>query len=146
MRHPLHALFTHFPIALWLVTPIWDILGLWRGDAFWWEFSHWSIAVGLIFAVLTVVTGFIDYIKMPHQGPEEMIAMKHMVIVFAAAGLFAGSYFVRIKAVAMEGMTLLSAMGLSLAGCLLLIIGAWFGGELVHHYGVGRVKDTPAKE
>lgn len=61
--HPLHPLFTHFPMALWMTSLLWDSLGLWSGDLLWWSFSFWSIAVGLIFAFLAVITGLIDYVK-----------------------------------------------------------------------------------
>jgi uncharacterized membrane protein len=148
MNHPVHPMFTHFPIALWLVSLIWDFLALWRGDSFWWSFAFWSIALGLTISFLTIVTGLVDYVKMPRKHPEESIAMKHMGIVIAAAVMFTGSFFARMGAGTPTGTRLYTAMGFSIGGSILLVVGAWYGGELVHKYGVGRVtaRETQKKD
>jgi uncharacterized membrane protein len=72
--HPLHPLITHFPMALWATSLLWDMLGVWRDDALWWSFSFWSISVGLIFSFFAMVTGLIDYVKLPQGGAEEAVA------------------------------------------------------------------------
>ncbi|MEX2104462.1 MAG: DUF2231 domain-containing protein [Bacilli bacterium] len=79
LSHPLHPIFTHFPMALLMISLLWDILGLWQGDPFWWSFSFWSITVGLIFAVLAMVTGLI---VVDQLGPE---ALKQILSIMAEA-------------------------------------------------------------
>lgn len=136
--HPLHPLFTHFPMALWMTSLLWDSLGLWSGDLLWWSFSFWSIAVGLIFAFLAVITGLIDYVNLPQERPVEGVAMRHMLIVIAAIILYTGSFFVRVSSTIPSGNQLIIALALSFLGFVLLLIGGWYGGELVYRYGVGR--------
>lgn len=136
--HPLHPIFTHFPMALWMVSLLWDGLGLWRGDPFWWNFSFWCITVGLIFAFLAVVTGLIDYVKLPQGGPADSTAMRHMLIVIAAAVMYTGSFFFRLGMPIPTGNRLILVLALSVSGFVLLLIGGWYGGELVYRYGVGR--------
>ncbi len=137
LSHPLHPIFTHFPMALLMISLLWDLLGLWRGDPFWWSFSFWSITVGLILTVLAMVTGLIDYVKVPQGGPAEGVAMRHMVIVISAAVLYVGSFFVRLSSPIPSGSQLIIAITLSFLGFVILLIGGWYGGELVYKYGVG---------
>ncbi|MEX1031235.1 MAG: DUF2231 domain-containing protein [Paenibacillaceae bacterium] len=139
--HPLHPLITHFPMALWTTSLLWDLLGLWREDPLWWSFSFWSIAVGLIIAFFAMVTGFIDYMKLPQGGPEEGVAMWHMVMVMTAAALYAGSLFFRFGTTTPSGIHLIMALVLSFLGFVSLLVGGWYGGELVYRYGVGRTKE-----
>jgi uncharacterized membrane protein len=136
--HPLHPLFTHFPMALWMVSLLWDLLGIWRGDPLWWSFSFWSIAVGLIFALFAVVTGLIDFAKIPQSGSAEVIAIRHMLLVMTATILYAGSFFARLGVPIPSGIKLIIALALSVLGFILLLVGGWFGGELVYRYGIGR--------
>ena len=139
--HPLHPLFTHFPMALWTISLLWDLLGLLREDPLWWSFSFWSITVGLIIACIAVVTGFVDFVKLPKGGPEETVAMWHMALVMTAAVLYAGSVFFRVGTTIPSGIHLIMALLLSVLGFISLLVGGWYGGELVYRYGVGRTKE-----
>ena len=35
--HPVHPALVHFPVALWSVTWVWDVLGAYTGAAAWWQ-------------------------------------------------------------------------------------------------------------
>jgi uncharacterized membrane protein len=129
-------------MALLAVSSLWDLLGLWRGDPFWWKFAFWSIAVGLILAFLALVTGLIDYVKIPQGAPAESAAMRHMIIMVVALLIYAGSLLLRFNSPAEAGGLLFTAVALSLAGLAVLLIGGWYGGELVYRYGVGRIEAT----
>jgi uncharacterized membrane protein len=139
-KHPFHPIFTHFPMALLAVSSLWDLLGIWRGDPFWWMFAFWSIAIGLIMAFLALVTGLIDYVKIPQGGPAENAAMRHMIIMVLALLIYAGSLLLRFYSSAEAGGLLFTAMALSLAGLAVLLLGGWYGGELVYRHGVGRIE------
>lgn len=138
-RHPLHAATVHFPMALLMISTLWDILGLWRGDEQWWRFAFWSISVGLIFAIAALFTGIMDYIKIPQGGPAERAAIRHMMFMVAAIALYAGSFMVRYREPVMTGGLLIIAVALSAAGLILLLIGGWHGGELVFRHGAGSI-------
>lgn len=140
LNHPLHPIFTHFPMALWSISLLWDLLGIWKGDSLWWNFSKWSIAVGLVFAFLAVITGLVDFAKIPQGGPAERAAMRHMLIVIAAVIMYAGSFVFRLGDPLPTGYRFVFAIFLSIIGFVLLLIGGWYGGELVYRYGIGRKK------
>lgn len=138
-RHPLHAVTVHFPMALLMISTLWDILGMWRGDDRWWSFAFWSISVGLLFAIAALFTGIMDYIKIPQGGPAERTAIRHMMIMIAAVVLYAGSFMARYREPVMTGSLLVIAVSLSAAGLILLLIGGWHGGELVYRHGIGSI-------
>jgi uncharacterized membrane protein len=127
-------------MALLAVSSLWDLLGIWRGDPLWWKFAFWSIAVGLILAFLALVTGLIDYVKIPQGGPAESAAMRHMMIMVVALLIYGGSLLVRFYSPAAVGGLFVTAIVLSLAGLVVLLIGGWYGGELVYRHGVGRIE------
>ena len=58
--HPVHPTLTDFPIALWSTSLLGDLMGFWGGHAVYRQFAFWAVAVGLIAAVPTIMTGLID--------------------------------------------------------------------------------------
>jgi len=141
-RHPLHPVMTHSPMALLMISSLWDLLGFWRGDSFWQQFSLWSIAVGLLFAIIALFTGIMDYAKIPQGGPAEAAGMRHLMIMVVAVMLYTGSFIIRYRTPIGDGYPPVIAIALSAAGLLLLLVGGWYGGELVYRYGVG-IRDRP---
>ena len=143
VRHPLHAAAAHFPMALLAISSLWDLLGMWQGDAAWWKFAFWSIAAGLLFAIAALITGIIDFIKIPQGEAAEKTAMRHMAFMIAAVFLYVGSFMVRYREPVVTGQLQIAALALSAVGLILLIIGGWHGGELVYRFGIGR-SDPPS--
>ncbi len=137
LGHPVHTLFTHFPIALWSVSILWDILGIWRGNPLWWHFSFWSIALGLVFALFAAGTGLVDSVTVKGKGPEEKTLTLHMYVILSAFALYLASFLVRMKTQVPSGGNLILAVSLSVFGFIVLVIGSWYGGELVYQFGIG---------
>lgn len=145
LDHPLHPIFTHFPMALLMTSLLWDIIGLWSGESIWWTMSYWSILVGIITAVFALITGLIELTKIAKGDPAESVAIRHMVVVLLAVGMFAGSFFFRYSSPVPSGFFLYGALFFSLIGLLLLLFGGMLGGELVYRHGVGRIKTNTEK-
>lgn len=133
--HPIHPALVHFPVALWPVSLLWDIVGLWRGDPLWWQLSFWCLALGLIAALPAIAAGFMDYTSLPNDHPALGTANAHMLIMASATIAFLVSLLVRGGPAA---TTL--AIGFSALGTALLVAGGWLGGTLVYRHGVGRVE------
>lgn len=147
LSHPMHPIITHFPIALLSMSLFWDVLGLWTGNSIWWNIAYWSIAVGLITAIFAIITGLIDYVKIPQDNDVENVAMLHMIIVIVAVMMYTGSFFFRFGSPVLTGFHLYGALTFSVLGFILLVIGGWYGGELVYRHGVGRSNsNTPSSE
>jgi uncharacterized membrane protein len=144
MGHPVHPALTDFPVALWTVSILWDIVGIVHGDPIWGKMAFWCIAVGLLAAVPTAVTGLLDYTAIPQGHRALTTALWHMIAVLVAACAFAASLFLR----GLPGQTahapVAITLGLSLFGLIWLGVGGWLGGHLVFHFGIGQ-NDAPPK-
>jgi uncharacterized membrane protein len=138
LGHPLHAPLTHFPLALWSIAFLGDLVYAWSGAAFWWSFSFWSIASGLAIGSLTLLTGFYDYIFIPETKPEaSATATRHMVIMLLAAGLFTVSLYFHRGPLPLSHYQQILALFFSGVGTLFLQLGGWLGGQLVYRHRIG---------
>jgi uncharacterized membrane protein len=137
-RHPLHPVFTHFPLALMGVAPLWDLIGLLRGEPLWWQLSFWCMAAGLAAAVPALGTGLVDHLAVPERSPAQWVVNRHVAWVLAAVGLFAVNLVVRGGTQPPVGLYRTGAVCLSAAGLVPLGIGGWYGGELVYRHGIGQ--------
>jgi uncharacterized membrane protein len=124
-------------MALLPVSLLGDLLGIWTDALFWWSFSSYNLAIGLILSIPALVTGLIDFLSIPKEGTVERIAILHMTIIITAIILYTGSFFIRIGVEIPSGWRLISSVSLSSIGLIFLLIGGWFGGQLVYRYAAG---------
>jgi len=135
--HPVHPVVTHFPMALLPVSLLGDLLGVFTKASFWWSFSYYNLAIGLILSIPALITGMIDFLAIPQKGVVERIAMRHMTIMITSIMMYTGSFFIRFGVEILSGWRLMSSISLSVLGLIFLLIGGWFGGQLVFRYAVG---------
>jgi uncharacterized membrane protein len=143
LGHPLHPILTDFPIALWSLALLWDALALWRGG-FWWEVSFWTLSLGLAAAAGAASTGLLDARRIGPDDPAGRTVNRHMLLMGAATMIFVGNLLVRGGTGELAGMQAAVAAACTLLGNATVVAGAWFGGELVFHHGVG-VAEQPER-
>jgi len=131
---PVHPILTDFPIVMWTVSVLWDVISLLWGGTAWALFAFWSIAAGLVMSLPTIAAGLMEYFVMPRRGPAPRTAVLHAICMAGATLAFGASLFLRPAA----GVSSLQALLASLAGLVLLGAGGWLGGELVFKFGIGR--------
>jgi uncharacterized membrane protein len=109
--------------------------------------AFYNIAVGLLFgALLAIVTGFVDYRGMIPSSRKYRVTTWHMLANLSLVFIFAIS--LGLRALELEaGRTPLYLLALSLIGLPLLLVGNYFGAELVYRMGMrvntGRLVETP---
>ncbi|MCR2822766.1 DUF2231 domain-containing protein [Lederbergia panacisoli] len=135
--HPVHPVVTHFPMALLPVSLLGDLLGVWTDASFWWSFSFYNLAIGLVMSIPALITGTIDFLVIPQKGAPERIALRHMTIMISAITMYAASFFIRIGVETPFGWRLTSSISLSFLGLIFLLIGGWLGGQLVYRHAIG---------
>lgn len=141
--HPVHPMLTDFPLALLSVAPLWDLIGIWRGENIWWAISFWDVALGLIAAVATAATGIIDFLAIRSDEKAAETGVYHMMLMISAVALFvAGLAVQKAPATPAPGRVAI-VLALEILGLAVLGGGGWFGGHLVFHYGAGRDTDQP---
>lgn len=141
--HPVHPILTDFPVGLWALSFVWDIVAISTGNPLWWTISFWTMLVGLLMALPTAVTGLIDFTGIRDTDPARRTAILHMVLNVSVASLFLINLLLRggSEPPARPGLAVLLT-GISV---VILGLGGWFGGKLVFVHGIGTEKKAEAE-
>lgn len=141
-KHPVHPMLVALPIGLWIFSLVSDVIYLMKwGGAVFNDVAFYTMAGGIIGALLAAVPGFIDYLSLP-KGNVKTMAVWHMRINLAVVVLFAVNLWLRRDAT--PGAAL--PVWLSVIGVALLGVSGWLGGELVYVHGVAVEPRQGSKE
>jgi nitrite reductase/ring-hydroxylating ferredoxin subunit/uncharacterized membrane protein len=124
LGHPVHPAVTDIPIGAFIVALVLDLAGQSGG-------ATWAIAIGFVTMLIAAVTGYADYIDL--DGTSKRVGSLHSTIMLIAAVLYFISLSTRL------GWWGQPASGLAEwtagAGLVLVLVGAYFGGDLVFNLG-----------
>jgi uncharacterized membrane protein len=141
-RHPLHPMLITIPVGLWIFSFVADLVVYFSEEngtgVLWFMIGYWTMAGGIVGALLAAVPGFIDLLSLTEQRIRTL-ATTHMSINLAVVVLYAVNFWLRT----IEPPDFLTGMGLSAIGLVLLSISGWIGGEMVHVHGVGVAGHIP---
>ena len=131
-KHPIHPILITLPVGLWVFSLVSDIIyrAGW-GPAVWNSVAFYTIAGGIIGALLAAVPGLIDLVSLSEPKLKK-IGIWHMCINLIAVAVFAVDFWLRT--ISVRGAVL--PFVLSICGVALIFISGWLGGELVHVHGV----------
>lgn len=130
--HPLHPVLAHFPVAFWLGASVADLIALKTGAAAWWTVSHHAVAAGTIMGALALLAGLLElWLRKLPPAARTWVAVH--------ASLMASALVVFMVSLSWRTTTPppMPAVLLSLAGCVLVLVGGYCGGTLVYRFGVG---------
>jgi uncharacterized membrane protein len=139
-------MFVHFPTALFPTSLLFDLLSWGFTEPTLVRAAFYNIAVGLFGALLAMVTGLVDYLGMIPGSRKHRVTTWHMLANLSLVFIFAISLGLRV--LELEAVrTPLYLLALSLIGLSLLLVGNYFGAELVYRMGMrvntGRLVETP---
>ena len=146
LKHPLHPLLTHLPVALWPGALLFDLLSHLKtvGNTMV-QLSFFSMVLGLISAALAVPTGLADWSGVKKSNPAWKLGLYHMtlnLIVFLLflinVGLRAGSFRTETE---ITGVPLV----LSVIGTALLFWSGHLGSQMIYDYGIGVARYSKKK-
>src|SRR5262249_48712330 len=136
MRQPVHPLLVSFPLAIWGMSFVFDVLSL-RFGAMMVEAARFNVAAGIVAAILAAATGVRDFFLLPSHSIVRRIGRWHALLNAAATALFSVSLWLRFQArgapVTPRWPFVLSALGIVVLG-----ISGYLGGVMVFNYGVTR--------
>lgn len=135
MRHPIHPILVHFPVAAWVISTIGDIVGLFTNEQVSWV-AGVLLVVGTITALFAMATGLIELSKIDQQNPAMKIANQHMIFMMVSWSFYAVSLFLRLDGTDL-GQPDAFAITMSIVGFIFLCIAGWLGGKLVYEHGIG---------
>ena len=135
LKHPLHPIVVHVPMAMWPSALIFDVLSRWNGNDMV-RLSFYAIIFGLIASLLAGPTGVVDWSGVKKEKPTWKIGLYHMILNLVVVVLFAINLGLRVhtfrRATVVEG----APLALSIIGTVLLIGSAYLGGLMVYDYGI----------
>lgn len=140
--HPIHPMLVTFPIALFITSLVADGAYLYSGEVFWYDFAWWTMAFGILGALLAAVPGLVDYRTAASRRAEtRRIGLAHMIINLSVVGLYVINLALRWNYNAAVGVSLGMVMTLSGLAVLALGVSGWLGGSMVYKHRVGVTED-----
>lgn len=128
---PLHPLLVHFPITLWLATPVLDLAALHAGLEPWWTAALGATAAGVFVGAFAIVTGLLEYLEPSVAGIDIRLAARHGIRTSMAWVTFTAKMVVAILS-STTPTTITIALVLDSIGCVLLVQGVFFGTRQVY--------------
>ena len=146
LKHPLHPIVVHVPMAMWPSALIFDLLSQWQigGNAMV-RLSFYAIIFGLVASLLAVPTGVLDWSGIKKEKPAWKIGLYHMMLNLIAVLLFAINFGLRMQDFREATTVARIPLGLSLIGTGLLIGSAYLGGRMVYTYGISVARMSKKK-
>ena len=130
-KHPLHPMLVAIPIGLWIFSLVCDIARVsGSADPAWPTVALYTMAGGVVGALLAAVPGFIDLLSLP-PGPRKT-ALAHMIINLTVVTLYVVNLWMRWS----NPAALETPFWLSVVAIGLLVISGWLGGKMVYVHGV----------
>ncbi len=129
-NHPIHPMFVSFPIGLWIFSLITDIIYRVTGGETWSTVTYYSMAGGIIGAIIAAVPGFIDIVAL-NASRVKKLAIWHMSINVVALVLFIINLILRRGA-----PDATAPFVLSIIGVLFILVSGWLGGQMVYVHGL----------
>jgi len=124
MGHPLHPAITDVPLGAWTAALVFDALESLSGRRELRAGADAAVALGLLGAVGSAVTGLTDWSESDDRGKR--IGAVHGLLNVAAAAMYATSYAMRKRKGSRQ-----SAVALSMLGYAVGMASAYLGGHLV---------------
>jgi uncharacterized membrane protein len=147
--HPIHPALVTVPIGAWFAAFVGDLAYIGTNDPFWYQFSYWTMFIGLVGALGAAVPGFIDYftVKMSEAGYRK--AKLHMTINLIVVAAYALNLWLRYDGAAMASVAPERwpiAFWLQVLSFATLGVSGWLGGSMAfeHKIGVAEHADSEA--
>lgn len=133
LGHPVHPMFIVYPIAMFTVAVILDIIHLFTGAATLPTVSFYMIGAGIVGGLVAAVFGFIDWLGLQSGSRAKHLGAWHGLGNFTMVVLFLISWLLRLGSANHTPSAV--ALLLSFAGAAISLVTAWLGGELVYRLG-----------
>lgn len=142
LRHPLHPILIHFPIAAFVLSLVLDLLNLVLDNAgVYLEASLYALTFGLAMAVLAAIPGVVDGLTVRKDAPAHRTMLLHLTLNVVVIGLYALNAWLRWgmwdhSAAAADARVPALGLLLSLVGVGLIGASGYLGGTMVYGHGV----------
>jgi nitrite reductase/ring-hydroxylating ferredoxin subunit/uncharacterized membrane protein len=130
LGHPFHAAITDITVGAYTVAFALDMYYLMSGDAAITRSADFVITLAFLSSLLSILSGLTDWTDT--FGEEKRTGMLHGLVMVVATALFVVSIWLRLQAGPDQRML---AIWLSSAAWVVMLVGAFLGGEMPFGYG-----------
>jgi uncharacterized membrane protein len=126
----IHPLVVHFPVALWIVSLLFDVLAWYRQDPLYRRAAYWLVGLGLLGAAVSVGSGWIDLLGYERGGVEPGIVRRHWmhsILAYASTVVYLLNFLWRWRR---ENRVTSVLLGISILGAILIAVAGYLGGAL----------------
>lgn len=128
---PLHPFLVHFPIAFWLLTPLFDVAALMVGPAPWWRLGFGATILGVVGGALAIAAGLLEYLQPSLAGIDMRLAARHGIRTTLAWCCFTAKAILGAL-LPLAQWSMLVGLALGVLGCILLVQGVYLGTRQVY--------------
>lgn len=142
--HPIHPPLTDVVFGAFTVSAVAVLVG-WTGflEDRMVDVAFVSAVIGLVAAVPTAVTGFVDHLRIPRGSNLRRTVTLHWVLMVVTVAVFlAGAALLQPGET--DGMPILGG-AVVLAGWGVLFLGGWVGGGIVFYHGMRVLGERDAR-
>lgn len=142
--HPIHPMLIPIPIGLIVWALVADIVYLARDkEDIWYDIAYWSTIGAVVSGLIAALPGFGDFFTMAKDTNARDMALAHMALNLLTVGAFFVAALLMFDDGATDNGTFTVVFVLHLLGNGLVALSGWLGGEMVYHYHLAMVPDTP---
>jgi nitrite reductase/ring-hydroxylating ferredoxin subunit/uncharacterized membrane protein len=135
--HPLHPALVHFPIGLFVLSLILDLISyLGNSSNAAVRGSFYAMSFGVIGALLAASAGLADWSDIRVDHPAKKTANLHMVLNLTATALFGINLVLRERQLDLSATPLIPLL-LSIVGVGIILVSGYLGGTMVYDNGIG---------
>ena len=140
LGHPLHPMLIVFPLGLFAIALVCDVIYLATNNTDFATVAFWNITLGILLGLLAAIFGLVDWLAIPGGTRAKQVGLFHGVGNVVIVGLFIVSWLLRQPRAAYAPDAL--PFVVALLGVALALVTAWLGGELVYRLGVAVDRDA----
>lgn len=140
LGHPVHPMLIVYPLALFSVAVLFDVLYLTSGNEDFAVVAYWTISAGIVGGLLAALFGLVDWLAIPTGTRAKRIGLWHGVGNAAVVTLFVVSWLLRQPDSGYQPNVLPFVLGL--VAVAFALVTAWLGGELVYRLSVAVDNDA----
>lgn len=133
--HPIHPMLIVFPLGLFVISLVFDILYYITGTIGFASAAFWNIIAGVILGLIAAVFGLWDFLALPGDTRAKHIGLLHGGGNVIVVVLFLISWLLRLGMA--DHRPNVAGFVLEIIATGLVFFTAWLGGELVDRLGVG---------
>lgn len=135
LGHPIHPMLMIFPLGLFIIAFVFDIVHFLTSNPIFSMLGFWNITAGIIGGLVAAIPGFIDWLAIPQGTRAKTIGLWHGGGNVLIVMIFAVVWLLRVNALGNSPAGLpiiLEIVAIAMGG-----VTGWLGGELVDRMGVG---------